>query len=144
MATVMRSKIMDKLFRSLVLTSNALYVLWYFQPYNNEFLFEPEVLVALSWIGFGSIELANTVSTLVIGPFFLVVAVGLWFYISYARTAYALLIITNLALAPFIGLSVQTGIDMLISQLVIGMDGAILYMSYFSSVADNFSYNEQG
>ena len=71
----------------------------------------------------------------------MVSAVGLWFYLSYARTAFVILLITSFALAPFTGLSVQTGIDMLISQLVIGMDGVILYMYYFSSVADNFTHN---
>lgn len=117
-------------------------MLWYFQPYNTAYFFEDETLVALSWIDFGSIELVNTISTLVIAPLSILVAVGLWFYLSYARTAFLILIITSIALAPFNGLSVQTGIDMLISQLVIGMDGVILYMCYFSSVADNFAHNK--
>ncbi len=132
---------MDKLFRLLVLASNTLYILWYFQPYNTEFIFDVETLLALSWIGYGSNELINTISTLIIAPLYMVASVGLWFYLYYARTAFVILTITSIALAPFTGLSVQTGIDILISQLLIGMDGVILYMCYFSSVAGNFTHN---
>jgi hypothetical protein len=133
---------MDKLFRSLILISNAIYVLWFFQPYNTEHLYESETLVALSWIGFGSIELVSTVSTYIISPLYIVAAVGLWFYFAAARVLFVVLIATSILLAPFTGLSVQTGIDMLLSQIVIGIDGIVLYMCYFSSVSANFTHNK--
>lgn len=116
----------------------SLYALWYFQPYNSNLLFDTETLLSLSLTGHGSSAAINNLSTYVFFPLLIVSFFGLWFFWNPARLFYTLLLAVNLIALPFTGLSVQTGIDLAISQIVIGCEAIILFMCYFSQLSEKF------
>ncbi|MCF6282681.1 MAG: hypothetical protein L3J28_10840 [Candidatus Polarisedimenticolaceae bacterium] len=130
---------MVTLFRSLILVSNAVYVLWFFQPYNAPWLYETEILNALSWSGWGGNELlAEKISGLLIIAW-LATAFGLWFFKAWARTTFVVLNISTVILTPIFGLLVQSSVDVILTQVMTIADGMLLFMCYFSSVSANFN-----
>jgi hypothetical protein len=69
---------------------------------------------------------------------FLISALGLWLFISEARFLYFSLVVFSLISTPFGGLSVQSGIDSMLSYISSLLDGIILYMAFFSPVSHQF------
>ncbi len=133
---------MERIYRILILLSTAAYILWFFQPYNSPEFVGEEAIRILGAEGYGGSDFLLNISpvmgwVLLLG--FILAAVGMVFYISAARASFVLLLAISIVLRLFTGLSVQTSINAALLYFINIADGVIVFMSYFSSVADNYS-----
>jgi len=132
---------MVNLFRILVIVANLAYVAWFFQPYYSPVFYSNDVMELLRSDGFSGVDFLLKYSVEIgwlLLVLFLVTAVGLLLYIKAARTLFVVLIIGTLILRMFYGVSVQSNIDSTLMSITAILDGAILYMIYFSSLAEKF------
>ncbi len=129
---------MIKLFRSLVVVSSLSYFLflgsWYlFTPYLSE-----DVLAVLTWTGYGAIiQLPPFVSWALV-LFWLLIAIGMYFFNSTARLLYLVFTIFFILTTPLYGLFVSTAYDLVFLEITNFLDGAILAMAYLSSISAKF------
>ena len=133
---------MEKIFRALIIIYCALYIIWFFQPYNNLALYDQASLTALSLNGYGAYDLIVPISSLILTPALILSCFLLWFFVPVGRIVFTILVVITLATLPFSGLTVQTGLDFLISQIAQGAAGIILFMCYFSSISSKFTHNK--
>lgn len=128
---------MNNIFRILVVLSTFLYVFWVFIPYLP-FNLSQEELDALSWISYGAIlnfpDWFWVVSTLV----WVLVAIGMFFFIPIARMLYLILIVSFLFLTPFLGIGVYTALELFLLETINILDGAILTIAFLTSVSNEF------
>ena len=129
---------MKKLFRTLVIFSISIYLIWFVLPHFWGLLHTPEEVNLLNYNGYGesfnALPLIYTMAVL-----YVISAIGLFIYSRWARTLFLGLTAFAIAVGPFMGWSVQTGFEASINHLAILCDGAVIFMSYFSSVRDEFS-----
>ena len=129
---------MDKLYKSLIVVGSTSYVLWFFQPYNTIEIYDAEVFKALAWGGHGAIDILWSPIFYITLILYLFSAVGMWFYINWARNLFVMLTVTYIVMTPIGGISVGTSIDATLIYLTNLSDGALLFMCYFSSVAEKY------
>ena len=129
---------MNKIFRLIILISNASYVLSLFAPYNIPAIYDQSTLDVLGWNGYGANEILLNYGSWVLMGLYLFSALGLLFFINEARFLYFAVIVFDLLLAPFGGLWVQSGIDGMLSYISSLLDGIILYMAFMSPVSHQF------
>lgn len=127
-----------RLFQVLVVSSTAVYVVWFLLPYLSGHLSEDEYRLA-EFNGYGAILPVQNV--LYYGAWFgfwLISALGLFFFQNWGRHLFLVLCVLGPALAPFSGFSVQAPIDALFSTANLLLDGAILAMAYLSPLSKSF------
>lgn len=130
---------MEKVFRTIVVINLAAFLIWFFQPYGYLTITDKSVMDALAWNGYGGNEILNQYIPWCFLAVSLICAVGLYFYLNFARILFALMVLSALLLSPFMGLNIGTGIDTFFHTLINLLDGIILFMSYFSSISNKFS-----
>lgn len=130
---------MRRLFRWLVAISTGLFVLTWLLPFFDYHWLNAEELDILSWSGYGTILPSNDVIYWVLFIAWLIISVGLWFFISIARKAFLFLIIATSIASFFWGFNIHTPIENGIRNIVLMTDGAILVMAYFTSISNEFS-----
>ncbi len=132
---------MVTLFRMIIIVSNLAYIIWFFQPYYSTSLYTDELRNLLEADGYTGVEILLRYSV-EIGYVFLVLylasAVGLYFYIKQARMLFTGLCLLSIITPLFYGMSVQSNIDVALNNIAYMGDSIVLYMSYFSTVANKF------
>ena len=132
----------DSLFRKLIWINVALYVAAIlavvFATYSPELstAYENEPLpwlMSIPWLGGG---ILFAMATALIASL-----VGLYFYKSWARPLALHSTIIGLVLTPFFGASVSSGVESALFEAGAMTWGAIVALSYFSSVSSRFSAN---
>ena len=132
---------MERIYRVLIVFTTIAYLVWFFQPYNSDIFYSEGVAQLLRSDGFGGADILLRYSVelgWLLLSLYLVSAVGMFYFIRAARTLFLYLIVASLLLKLFLGVSVQSNIDYFLIQLTMMVDGIILYMSYFSSVAKRY------
>ncbi|MEJ2509421.1 MAG: hypothetical protein P8009_08090 [Gammaproteobacteria bacterium] len=134
----------DKLFKALILLSLLAYLLRFFQPYNSEAIYGEYLLGNLRYgaTTLGYFEYQQYISYFMLG-LNIVTAIGLVFYIKSFRIvliAILFLSVLGVLLNPII---VLTSIDAIVLYIIGLTRGAILYMAFFSTVANHFVQSEQ-
>ena len=132
------NRMITRLFRSLIILSSVTYLIFFFHPYYTYQL--EDLAVSIRYTN------AETIAELYIQnylPFiilflYIVSAVLLFFFIKVARLLFVLTIALGLVTTPVSGFSVLSGWDSLLSSIGTLCDGAVLYMLFFSSVAERF------
>ena len=66
-------------------------------------------------------------------------AVGMFFYMRYARELFVTLLIISTAISPFLGLLIQSAPESTLVNLSNCANGVALAMAYFSPVAERFT-----
>lgn len=132
---------MSILYRVLIVTSIFMSALWYFQPYSVSYDSSVETLYA--WVGYGGTGWVLTKIVPVILISSPIALIGMFFYVPYSRNIYFLVCLVNLIVAPFAGVSVQVGVDIFLNYLLSMIDGVLIYMSFFTSVGDNYKKSTQ-
>jgi hypothetical protein len=137
---------MKSLFRSLIIISNLAYLIWFFQPYYSIVLYTDDIRQLLRSDGYGGNDFFLQFSVelgWVLLLFYLVTAVGLYFYVKLARMLFTLLVAISLFLPFMYGVSVQSHIDVFMNTITTLCDGIVLYMCYLSSIAENFEASNE-
>lgn len=136
---------MRELFRWIVVVSTGLFVLVWLLPFFDYRWLNQDELDVLSCAGQGSVLPSNVFIYWGLFVLWLIVSIGLWFFVAAARTAFlSLLIITSIA-SFFWGPSIRTPLETGIGNIVMMSDGAILVMAYFTSISSEFKkpYNKR-
>ncbi len=129
---------MKKIFRSVVVLNIVLYVSWFLFPYTYSY-----------WVSEMSMNVLNAsgLESFFIGPLYiywvffsltLLALIGLFFFKRLSRQLFVLIIIINLSLQSFSGMSVYTGIESLLLNVINMADGALLVMMYLTSISNEF------
>lgn len=129
---------MDKLFKSLILTSTLGYILWFFQPYNISSIYDQDTLSALEWSGFGGNYYYLFYASYVILVAYIISAIGMLLYLKWARLLFTVLSVVSILSTSLTGVAVSTSIDSFLQNIIGLCDGAVLFMAYFSSISTNF------
>ena len=132
---------MIPLFRKLIIISNTTYLLWFFLPYYSDKLFTDETQGLLTANGFNANDIMSRFGVelgYVFLVLFLVSALGMYFFNNQAKILFVALILLDLFLVLFSGVSVQSNIDVLLFNISIMADAVIIYMAYLTPVAAKF------
>jgi hypothetical protein len=130
---------MVRLFRALVLISTVLFVVIGIMPFLNHLWLTPDQLHVLSYDGAGSLIPAHPM--LYWGQLVLwtAISIGLFFFLSVARTAFLVLNVITIVATFFWGFRIIPPEAAGLGGIVQMADGAILMMAYFTSVAERFT-----
>lgn len=129
---------MNGLFKSVVIISVVAYGIWFFIPYTWEFLYDDETRTIFQWNNYGSKINPSGPLPYVIGILYFIAAAGLISFRQWARTLFLLLTIVNFLLAPFWGIYISGGYDVMVGYIVILSDGVIITMAYLTSISNEF------
>ncbi len=133
--------VMIVLFRTIIVISNLAFIIWFFQPYYSSSLYTDELRNLLQADGYAGVDILlryGVETGYVFLVLYLVSAIGMLLYIKAARTLFTVLCLLSLITPLFYGMSVQSNIDEVLSNISYMGDSIILYMSYFSTVANKF------
>ncbi len=129
---------MDKLFRYLVLSSLFLYVVWFFFPYAEPFIADPDTVYFWGGSGFDArFEFPSWYYYLWL-TFWLISYAALFSFVRSARTIFTVGYILSICTLPFHGTVIQSPWSGLLGSLVSMLDGAILALAYFTSIGRKF------
>lgn len=130
---------LEKIFKALIISSIATYIILLFLPYLDSFYLSQEEIDVLSWNNYGSVfPIPNWFAWIMFGINLLIVC-GLYFYVRIARTMYLWLFIILILMNPFMGIQTNTGLEGLFYQLISTLDGAILAVAYLTSINEKFT-----
>ncbi len=133
---------MVPLFRKLIIISNVAFIVWFFLPLYSHKLYTYDVQKLLDANAFNALDILlrfNVEINYINLALYLISAVGMYFFIRKARTLFLVLTIFTFITPLFAGVSVQSPIDVVLNNVTLMADAAILYMSYYSSVASKFN-----
>jgi hypothetical protein len=135
---------MTKTFRLLVLLSLGLYVLWFYFPYLDPFLFDEERLAVWGYSGFDTkFEFPHWHYYLWLA-FWTVVTYGLYNFAKWSRDVLIVGYIVGYFLAPIYGTAIQSPLSSVLGNLSTLLDGIIIGMAYFSPLAERFARTTTG
>lgn len=125
-------------FRSFVLASLGLYVLWFYFPFVDPLLFDEQRLLDWSASGYDAKLPFPAWYPYLWLVYFLIVAYGLYNFHRWSRDALIIGYLAGFLLAPVHGTTIQSPASEVVSILITLLDGIVIGMAYFSSVAERF------
>lgn len=131
---------MEKTFKTLVLTSFLLFLTWWFLPYAEPYL-APDAETLSFWesTGFDArMLLPNWFYNLWL-VFWIVAYAGLFMMHRSMRTIFLAGYVLSLIMAPFLGSVILSPWSSVVSNIGMLLDGAVLALAFFSSVAPRFN-----
>lgn len=129
---------MNSIFRTLIVFSSCVYLLWFFIPFfENRW---PEQITQEIYFLAGKGAIIPNISELAYVFLLLniVIALGLFFFQPWARVMFITMLVVNGLIALASGLVVITSFDSLLEYLMNIIDGALVVMIYFTSVNTKF------
>ena len=129
---------MKGFFKKIVAAVSLLYVVYILTPYIWHLIYDQETLDALSWNGHGGqLNIYGPVPYFIAG-ITLISLIGIHQLKKWGRKLFLISVIASGLVIPFFGLGVIGGFDSLIAYFLTVGTGAIISISYFSSVAESF------
>ena len=129
----------EKIFKALIIIMMVLDIIWYFQPYNSNAIYSENMLESLKYgvttLGYFKYGQYITYALLILN---LVAAIGLFFYVRAFRVVLILAIVFCYLDALLNPVLVITSIDFIVINLISLCEGFILYMVFYSALANNF------
>jgi hypothetical protein len=132
---------MEKVFKRGIELTIVLYLAYCLLPIFWIELYGGEVFQALGWHGYGASLNPYGTWAYPLALLFFVSLVGMRFYKSWARSAFLVLAILNVAMQPFMGMVAMGSIDGTVSSLVGIFSGALIAMSFLSPNCERFAKN---
>ncbi|HWV19046.1 MAG TPA: hypothetical protein VNZ68_10775 [Rhodocyclaceae bacterium] len=124
------------IFQRLVIASTAIFLAWSFLPYAP-IEHVPEVSELLAWHGYGAlIQLPYPLAPLLLGFVKVMSSIGLYFLRPWGRWLLLSLLLINVSLQPFYGLTVGAPLDSFFGSLLGLLDGAILGLAFLSPISE--------
>jgi hypothetical protein len=99
---------------------------------------DSEVWNLLQWDGYSATLTSDSAIYWVWPAAFIGILSGLYFYWRPARTAFLVFLIVSIGMAVFEGVRVSHPIDIVVGSLMHPIYGALVAISYFTSVASKF------
>jgi hypothetical protein len=134
--------LMEKLYKFLIVALLLLQLLWFFLPWG--FVYDEVSVRSLEWLGYGALigrEAIVNISNISL-VLYIFVSVGLFFYNSWARRMYIVLIVIGGITTPLFGLYVSSGYESAIGYFITLGDGFLLAVCYLTSIASKFNYKK--
>ena len=125
---------LTEIFRGLILVSTFLYVVYLLLPFVPANWYSDSTLELLSFSGSDAILDIPVPIYHAISLAWLLTAVGMYFYIPIARSAFVWLYVITVPIDIVGGVVVTPGLDMAILSLSTLLDGAIIAIAYLTSV----------
>lgn len=132
---------MEKLFRYVVIISITLFVLYWLLPFVEHYWLTEEQLQVSNYANWGSYIPYHPVIYWGLFVIWIVISVGLFFFVRLARTAFVIMNVLTIAAGFFWGFRVLTPASAVVSDLVVLTDGVILTMAFLGSIASKFGKN---
>jgi len=132
---------MESIFRILVVASALLSIVFWSVPYVDYLWLTVDQMHVLDLGGFGAIIPTYDITywgSLIV---WLLISVGLFFYVSIARTAFTVFMVINIVLGFFYGIAIMSPLEVFIGSIISMSDGAIITMMYLTSIGGKFSEN---
>lgn len=132
---------MVSLYKNVVFLSYLIYVAFFFVPYLDVYLYNEEMLDALTWAGFGALLEINEGIGYVFLLAYTVNLYGLIYFKAWARPMFLGLTLLSIIFTGIQGVEVFTPIDGVLSGITNLADGATIILMYFTSINIKFSEN---
>lgn len=129
-------------FRALLVTSTVLYALAYWLPYFDGALYSADLTRLRAWDGFGARVHLTLLGQLTWYTADIVAPVLMFFYVSWARSAFLFLSLIGVLAQFGWGVRVTTPIEGFFFGVMAMADGAALAMAYFTPVRLCFATTE--
>ena len=132
---------MESIFRVLVVGAAVLSIVFWCIPVFDYMWLTNEQLQILDLGGFGSYISDSRIfywGTLTI---WLLLSIGLLFYVNIARFAFVICMVIVHVLSFFYGISILSPLEAFIGSLITMADGAIITMMYLTSISGKFNEN---
>ena len=120
----------NRLFRTLIFSAALLHILLWLEPFIKHPWSESLDVWLLDFDGYGAALPYNPVLYWCLFASWLLILVGLFFYVAAARTGLVVLTITSIALSIAWGVRLFTPYDVTLGELLAVVDGALIVMAY--------------
>jgi len=130
---------MIALFRNLIIFSYVVYAVFFFMPSFEMYLYEKEVLDALTWSGYGAIVSSNQIVSYIFFLGYTIALLGLFYFKSWARILFIILTVLSVILTGLSGVIVLPSVEGALLNMTILADGATVAIMYFTSISAKFS-----
>ena len=129
---------MDKTFRSLIIISVLIYIIFYILPSVDFLWLSQDELDLLKHRGEKALLplpmfVINTLYSL-----WLFNSIGLFFYFPLSRKIFVILLILSIVLLPFSGYVAYSPLEKLLTTITNTIEGALLIIMYFTSLRGKF------
>lgn len=130
---------MERLFRILLIFQLLLLTVFFFVPWG--FAYGADAEMALTWQGFNALvdEKAIYFSNQLASILYVVSYVGLFFFKNWARMLLLFVSVVGGVCISLYGVSIQSGFESMISYFMTLIDGALIVMSFLTSVHIRFN-----
>lgn len=129
----------NRVFRILVVAAFLLHTVLWLGPFTEQPWLESVDVWLLDFDGYGAAMPYHPILYWCLFASWLLVLVGLFFYVSAARGGLILLILVSLALGIAWGVRVLAPHEVVLSELLSVIDGALIVMAYWSPVRAEFA-----
>ncbi len=129
---------MKEIFQKIILAVGCFYLLYIALPFFWLEIYDQETLEVLNWHGYGGLLDIYGPIPYIFACALLISLVGLYQFKRWGRTIFMLVTIISGVVSPLWGLQTMGYFDSLPAYFVSIGSGAILAMSYFSSIGAEF------
>ena len=130
---------MVNLFRTLVLSSFTLYLVFFFIPFLDPYLYDTETLNVITWEGYGRIfDIPHAINYIFILAY-LVTLIGVLYFQSWARISFLILTVLSIIVTGIQGMQILPPIEGVLMYFINLVDGATIILMYFSSLSTRFN-----
>lgn len=130
---------MIPIFRISVVVSLLVYALFVAKAYFDSSFISQGMLDLLSWNKYEAVIMLPFWVDWITILIWLPVSIGTYYFYRPFRTIYLVLSVVFIFTKPLFGAAIFTGTDLMLFQLTVFLDGAILAMAYFTSVSERFN-----
>jgi hypothetical protein len=137
------STMMSSLFRTLIIVYAVLMLVSGLVPFVYMNTEDPNLWQLLQWDGYSATFTLDAAIYWAWAAVDFGVLAGLYFYWRPARTAFVVLLVLSVAMAAFDGVRVTHQLDNVVGTLMYPLYGALISMSYLTSVANRFEVTQR-
>lgn len=129
---------MNGIFRTIVVVATGAFILEWTLPFYDYLWFDQEELDLLSWAGHKAIISPPLLVYWLMFAAWLVLSVGLFFYIRLARSLFVIYMVISFILIPLFGYNILSPLYIFLYATGNLLDGAIIAIAYLTSVNEKF------
>ncbi len=129
---------MAVLYRCIIAVTIVLALGYAFVPYFQPRWLTEDQLNLLGWDTYGAIIQSPVWFYWAYYSLWLVILFGLFFYVRISRPLYLLFVVIGIVLSGFYGIRVYGPIDLIVGNILLTAEGAVLVIVYFTSISEKF------
>lgn len=129
---------MEKLFRYLVVISTVFFIVYFLLPFFDHLWLSDDGRTLKNFDGYKSSIPSHLIIYWGIFSVWLVISIGLFFFVPVSRTAFLVMTVFGLLMSIFSGYRIQTPYEIVLNNTIALFDGAIISIAYLTSVSNRF------